>query len=284
MKIRNISSTSVGLFPLQNQEFLNNQKVAGKIAAQCLNYLQNEIHNLTNKTGLQLSKEVEQIILDNGCTPTFQNYKGFSGVFCISINQELVHGIPKDVSFKSGDLISFDLGVTYKESIADTALTIIYGQAKNPIDQKLIDVTEECLYKAIKSIKIGKRLGSIGNAIFKCAKNYDFKVIVNYGGHGIGLDEKGMGVAHAPPFIANKSDSNEGIIIQEGLVIAIEPLLSLKCNETKIMNDGWTVEMIDGNLGCHFEHSLFVHKDHVEVVTYRGNEKYLKSNKIYFND
>lgn len=282
MKFHTMSSVlNTGLFTLQNKEFLENQRIAGKVAVQCLDFLENLIKSNTSLTTLKMSEIVEEIILDNHCTPTFKNYKGFPGIFCISVNKELTHGIPKDYVLQNGDLVSFDIGVTYKESIADTATTIIYGEPKNQIHIKLIDSTKECLAKGIQSIKIDRRLGSIGNAIYKCAKGYGFHVISNYGGHAIGLDENGKGVAHAPPFVANKADINEGIRIQEGMVIAIEPLLSLTSNQTKVMLDGWTVETLDIN--CHVEQSIFVHNDHVEIVTWRqSDKKHLPSNKVYF--
>lgn len=282
MKIQSINSTRTELIALQNQEFLENQRAAGKIAALCLSYLENAINKQTTLTSLQLSKQVEEIILDSHATPTFKNYKGFPHVYCTSVNSELVHGFCKDKPFELGDVIKFDLGVTYKESIADTAITVIYGEAKDPNYIKLINATEECLFKAIQSIAIGKQIGVIGNAIYRCAKNYGYQVIDKYGGHGISIDENGKGIAHASPFISNRSDFNEGVRIQEGMSIAIEPLLCFLNNQTKLLDDGWTVITPFSKINAHFEHSLYIHKDHVEVITYRENEKYLKSNKIYF--
>jgi methionyl aminopeptidase len=152
------------------------------------------------------------------------------------------------------------LGVTIDDVIADTAITCIYGDAKSARHIELIKTTEECLAKGIESIKVGKRLGCIGNAIYKHASNKGFGVITNYGGHGISYN-----TPHEYPFICNKASQEEGEIIQPGLTIAIEPLLCIGSSETKVDKDGWTV--CTSNLSAHFEHSIYVHENSVEIIT-----------------
>lgn len=253
-----------GFFKLKNNDWLMKQRIAGKCVATCLNFLQKSVKDGTTLTALELSKATESIISDFNCTATFKGYKGFPEAVCISVNKELVHGIPKNITFKSGDVISFDLGATYQGAIADAAVTCIYGDPISIEHIKLIDATEEALMKGIAAISVGKQLGVIGNAIHKSAKNNGFSGLINhYGGHGLSWD-----TPHDLPFVANKSRSDEGIRIQEGLSIAIEPMLVLGDTNTYIDKDGWTVWGM--GISAHFEHTIFIHKDYVEIITDRS--------------
>jgi methionyl aminopeptidase len=252
-----------GFFLLHNNEFLENQRIAGKVVSKCLQHLDNRIKEKTLLTAKQLSLEVEQIIFDSNCIPTFKGYKSFPESCCISINNQLVHGIPQDIPFKDGDIVSFDLGATYNGAIGDAAITCIYGE--NPLYEKMIRVTKECIDKAIQYIAVDKKIGVIGNAIFKHAKDNGFNVIETYGGHAIGMSEDGYGIPHAAPFISNKSKPDEGIRIQPGMSLCIEPMLLIGDNKTYVSHDGWTV--MTKSIGCHFERTIFIHEDRVEVIT-----------------
>ena len=264
------------LVDLKDNNWLDKQRVAGKAVAQCLNYLSNAVKEKTTLSALQLSKEAESILLSNHCSATFKGYKGFPKAVCISINNELVHGIPKDIPFKEGDVISFDLGATFEGAIADAATTVIFGESKTY--NKLISATEEALAKGILNIAIGKHIGCIGQAIYKSAKGNGFGsgVVVDYGGHGLTWNEP-----HAKPFVANRADPTDGIRIQAGLTIAVEPMLVIDSLKTTVDKDGWTVKT--NNIGAHFEQTLFIHEDHIEIMTWQGNEKFLPSNKIYWS-
>ncbi|HEY5268666.1 MAG TPA: type I methionyl aminopeptidase [Candidatus Saccharimonadales bacterium] len=252
--------TNNSLVRLKDNNWLEKQRVAGRIAAKALLLLENEIKQQTTKTLLELDKLAELYIRDNGGIPTFLMYKGFPNSVCISVNKQLVHGIPTDYKLQDGDLVSFDLGVTIEGAIADTAITVIYGQGNDKL-KKLIQDTEDALMKGIEAIAIGKQLGVIGNAISKHAKGYG--LINNYGGHGLDWN-----IPHAAPFVENKSDPDKGIRIQPGLAIAIEPMLTLGSVATTTAADGWTV--VTPDLSAHFEHSVFVHEDHVEIITDRS--------------
>jgi len=251
------------LVRLKNQNWIENQRVAGKISAQTLLLLEAEVKKATTKSLLELDKLAETYIRDNGGTPTFLMYKGFPNSVCISLNKQVVHGIPVDHVMSDGDIVSFDLGVTYKGAIADTAITCIFGQAHSERHVQMVKATEDSLMKGIEAIKVGDRLGVIGQAIYKHAHAQGFSVINNYGGHGLDWD-----IPHAPPFVENKSDPSKGIRIQPGLAIAIEPMLTLGSVATTTLNDGWTV--VTPDLSAHFEHSIFVHEDHVEIITDRS--------------
>lgn len=263
MRLSTRESFSVSSFVmLKNQDWLDKQRIAGKIAAQTLVALQKKVEEKTTDSLLELNAFAEDIITNAGGFPTFKGYKGFPAGVCISVNKQLVHGIPTDYQLVEGDVISFDLGVTVDGAIADTAITCIYGQSKSDKHVTLIKATEESLIKGIEAISVGKRLGCIGNAISRCAKWYGFSVITKYGGHGLEWNQP-----HAQPFVENKSELENGIRIQPGLSIAIEPMLVLGSTDTKVDIDGWTV--VTPDIGCHFEHSIYVHEDHVEIITDR---------------
>src|SRR5271157_268447 len=246
---------------LKDKNWLEKQRVAGKVVAGALSLLEAEVKKGTQLSLIELNILAEQFILNNDCELTFKNYKGFPAGICISVDKQLVHGIPTDYHLQDGDLVSFDLGATYKGAIADSALTCIYGIPKSEDHVRLVRATEESLIKGIAAIKVGNRLGCIGNAISKCAKGYGYGIITKYGGHGLEWNEP-----HVAPFINNKSTVNEGIRIQSGLSIAIEPLLVMgNSTETYLEKDKWGV--LCDNVCCHFEHSVYIHDDYVEVVT-----------------
>lgn len=251
------------LVRLKDNDWLEKQRVAGRIAAETLLLLADAVKTGKQLNLNQLNQMGEDYITKNGGSCTFKGYKGFPAGVCISVNKELVHGIPKDYDLKDGDLISFDLGVTYKSAIADTAITCIVGAPHSDRHVTLVKATEESLMKGIGAVQVGKQLGVIGHAIYNHAKPYGFGVINNYGGHGLDWD-----IPHAPPFVENKSDENRGIRIQPGLAIAIEPMLVLGSTTTSTLSDGWTI--VTPDLGAHFEHSIYVHEDHVEIITDRS--------------
>lgn len=255
--------TDNSLVRLKDNNWLEKQRVAGRIAAETLLLLEGHVKSRTFHSFIALNEVAEHYIIKNGGIPTFKGYKGFPAGVCISLNKQLVHGIPVDHVMDDGDIVSFDLGVTYQGAIADTALTCIFGKPNSDRDVKMVKATEEALMKGIEAIKVGARLGVIGQAIYKCAKGHGFNVINNYGGHGLDWD-----VPHAAPFVENKSDPTRGIHIQPGLAIAIEPMLVAGSTTTTTLDDGWTV--VTPDVSAHFEHSVFVHEDHVEIITDRS--------------
>ena len=270
MKIKNVSSnfiTQSAFVKLKNSDWLERQRVAGKIVAKTLSMLEKLVSEGTNKSLLELDKLGDEFIRDSGCIPTFFQYKGFPNSVCISVNRQLVHGVATDYKLKDGDVISFDLGATYNGAIADSALTCIWGEPKSKGHVELIAATKEALVRGIGAVKVGNRIGAIGDAIYRYSKDKGFKVIETYGGHG--LEEN---IPHAQPFVSNKSDPSKGIKIQPGLTIAIEPMLLPYSSQltTKTGSDGWTVYTEE--IGAHEEHTLFVKEDGVvEIITERNN-------------
>lgn len=262
MKVTN-EFAEMDLYQLKGEEWLSRQRIAGKVAAQALSTLIKLVKDKTKLSTLELSKVAEDIIISNQCTPTFKGYKGFPEACCISVNNELVHGIPKEYYLQDGDIVSFDLGATFEGAIADSAVTCIYGDAKSLEHVRLIEITELALLESIKKIKIDARVGIIGETIYKIGRNNNFSVVSNYGGHGLSWN-----LPHTTPFISNRANASEGMRFQKGMTFAIEPLFVIgQDNSTKIENDNWTVTA--KNISAHFEHSIYLHEDKVEIITQR---------------
>lgn len=251
-----------GFFTLKNQDWLDKQRIAGKVVADSLTILQNLVKDKTKLSLIEMSNMIDDFIVNRKCTSTFKNYKGFPSAVCISVNYQLVHGIPTDYYLQDGDVVKFDLGATFEGAIADSALTCIYGVPKKSEHVRLIKATEDSLMRGIEAMAVGKHLGCIGAAIHRSAKSDRFSVIEDYGGHGLEWDKP-----HAPPFVANKASPDEGMRIQPGLSIAIEPMLLPGSTSSSVSKDGWTVTTKE--IGAHFEHSVYVHEDHIEIITKR---------------
>jgi methionyl aminopeptidase len=268
MRTSNNAFSGSGLVNLKNQDWLDKQRVAGKIVAGALKELQGYVNGKTTLSMAALNDIIEKYIIERGATPTFKGYKksggpDFPAGVCISINHELVHGVPSDTVLIEGDVVSFDLGATYQGAIADSAITCIFGAANDPKHVQVVEATQEALMRGIQAVEVGKRLGCIGHAISKFAKSQGFGLVVNYGGHGLDWNK-----AHAAPFVSNKAEPNEGIRIQPGLTIAIEPMLTIGPPNTRTLDDNWTV--VTSGIGAHWEHSIYVHEDHVEIITDRS--------------
>jgi methionyl aminopeptidase len=265
---------------LHNDDWIKRQRIAGKVAAQTISLLEDLVKNKTTKSLIELDKIAEEFIISNGCLPTFRGYKGFPASVCMSLDNKeshmLVHGIPNDNKLEDGNLITFDLGATFEGAIGDTAATFTFGSPKSEQHSKLIDDTKIALVKSIQSIKLGKNLGVIGDTIFKHLSPKGYSIVENYGGHSMSYNEP-----HCFPFISNKSLPTDGIMAQVGMTLCIEPLVVLgNSNKTFIGKDGWTV--YTENVSFHEEHSIFLHSDYIEVMTFRENETYLKTNKILY--
>ena len=201
----------------------------------------------------EIDAMAEEII--NGCAakPAFKGYRGYPATTCISINEEIVHGIPsKKRILKNGDLVSIDLGVIYNEYYGDSAFSALVGDEGTSVAKDLIRVTEDSLYAGIKKIKVKKRLGDISNAIQNVVEKNGFGVVRQFVGHGIGT------ALHEPPEVPNYGRKGTGPILRTGMVFAIEPMVTEKSPEARITEDGWTAVTVDGGLAAHFEHTVAV--------------------------
>lgn len=255
------------LISLKDKDWIVRQKIAGDVVSQLhRDFFSMMVGRASNLTLKYIGEYADQIIRKNNCIPTFYNYKGFPSVICTSLNKELVHGFStRDIILKEGDVLKIDIGATFEYAIADCAVTYIYGKAKDDNILKLLVSCQNALHDAIDVFKPGNRIGDIGNAIFKRSKQDGFGVITAFGGHGIDYNE-----LHSPPFVPNKSSSQEGVVIQPGMSIAIEPMFVLNKNtNTKILNDKWTV--ITREIGAHYEHSITLDSDgNQHIITNHG--------------
>ena len=219
-----------------------------------------------------LDKIAEEFILDHGGKPSFKGYSGFPATLCISPNEQVVHGFPNDKELKYGDIISVDCGVFYKGFHSDSAYTYPVGNVSDEV-KKLLQVTYECLYKGIEAAKFGNRIGDIGNSVQTHAELNGFTVVRELVGHGVGKK------LHESPEVPNYGKSGSGTKLQEGLVIAIEPMINLGKKSVVQEKDGWTIRTADRMPSAHFEHTVAIKKDKVEILTtFKYIEEVLKIN------
>jgi methionyl aminopeptidase len=213
---------------------------------------------------LDLDRIAERFIRSQAATPSFLGYKGFTGSICASINDEIVHGIPAaDRVLADGDLVSLDFGAVWDGFHSDAAVTVFVGSPPSDAAKRLAETTEAALDAAISMIRPGGRLSDIGHAIEQVASGQGLGVVREYGGHGIGR------ALHEDPFIQNWGAAGRGPTLKPGLVVAIEPMLTLGRDGTRLLDDDWTVVTADGSLAAHFEHTVAVTDDGHEVLTAR---------------
>ncbi len=237
-------------------------RAGGKIMARIFAELKD--YTKAGLTGKEVSDWVEKKILDAGAQVAYYEPEvDFPGSICISVNDELIHGTPKDIPFEEGDKISYDLVIKYQGYYVDSAFTMIIGKP-TAAQRHLLSFTESSLYEGIEQVKAGAKLGDIGAAVEKTLEKGKLGVIRNYVGHGIG---KSM---HMPPEVPNYGKKGQGYELKAGDTICIEPMSSLGKPDTVIVeddDDGWTVCLKDGSLGCHFEHTILVTEDGYEILT-----------------
>ncbi len=231
---------------------------AGKILAGIVTELKGSL-----KSGIK-TKEVdaiaEELISARKVVPAFKGYRGFPGCVCISINNEVVHGIPSDRVVREGDIVSLDVGIVYKGYYSDTAVTVGIGKIK-PEWQKLLKVTEESLNLGIEAAKVDNHLSDISHAVQKFVEANGFSVVREFVGHGIGRQ------LHEEPEVPNFGPPHCGPVLKEGMVLAIEPMVNLGTAYTRILEDGWTVSTQDGEPSAHFEHTIAITRKGPEIFT-----------------
>lgn len=227
------------------------------------NYLAHEEIKKHIKPGVttnELDKVAYDFITKNGCTPSCLNYEGFPKSICVSINDEVVHGIPSNRKIKNGDIVSIDFCVRYKGYESDSARTYIVGEVSEEV-KDLVKYTEEALYVGLKEVKPGARIGDIGNAIENFAHSHGLSVVEELVGHGIGTK------MHEEPDVPNYGEKGKGYTLKEGMTIAVEPMLNLGKRYVALLDDDWTVVTEDGKPSAHFEHTVVVTKDGYEILT-----------------
>ena len=215
-------------------------------------------------TTADLDRVAEAYIVEAGAVPSFKGYKGFPASICVSIDNEIVHGIPSPKRVvKEGSVLSLDFGAIWEGFHGDSAVTVIVGEPPSSEVEKLVRVTEDALSAGIAQIRPGGRLSDISNAVQQVAEGAGFQVVREYVGHGIGRS------MHEDPQIPNYGPPGRGPELKPGLVIAVEPMVNLGGWETRVLADDWTVVTADGSLSAHFEHTIAVTEDGHEVLTAR---------------
>ncbi|MEG0369008.1 MAG: type I methionyl aminopeptidase [Hungatella sp.] len=206
----------------------------------------------------------EEIIRSYGCIPSFKNYNGYPASICVSVNDEVVHGIPsKKRILHEGDLVSLDAGVIYEGFHSDAARTHGIGQI-SPETQKLIKVTKQSFFEGIKQAKVGNHLNDISSAIQAYAESFGYGVVRDLVGHGIGEH------LHEDPEIPNFAQRRKGIRLQAGMTLAIEPMINAGRLDVVWMDDNWTVVTEDGSLSAHYENTILIREEGPEILSYRS--------------
>ena len=237
---------------------------AGRILAEVLQILVAEVRPglIISKLDRMVKEEYER----RGVVPTFLGYLGYPAHVCVSVNDEIVHGIPSGRVLQEGDLVSIDLGVTYEGFVADSALTVGVGRI-SPEAQQLLEVTYQSLRDGIQATRAGARMGEISHAIQSCAESAGYSVVREYVGHGVGRD------MHEEPQVPNYGPRDRGLILRKGMVLALEPMVNVGGWRTKKHDDQWTVSTLDGSLSAHFEHTVAITDGDPEVLTLRSDEE-----------
>lgn len=231
---------------------------AGKILSAIVKELKCSL-----KSGIstqEVDRFAENLIKDYGVIPAFKGYRGFPSCVCVSVNDEVVHGIPSKRKLENGDIVSLDVGIIYNDYYSDMAITAGVGDI-DPKLQRLIDVTKESLQRGIDKAVENNHLSDVSHAIQSYVEENGFSIVREFVGHGIGKQ------LHEEPEIPNFGEPNKGPVLKAGMVLAIEPMVNIGKWHTKILNDGWTVVTKDGKPSAHFEHSVAVTKEKPEILT-----------------
>ncbi|RTZ58633.1 MAG: type I methionyl aminopeptidase [Gammaproteobacteria bacterium] len=243
------------------KEQLEKVKFASKIVAQALEYLKDFVK--PGATAWDLEMAIRDWLKKNypNARPAFYGYRGYPAYLCVSVNEEVVHGIPrKDRVLKEGDIVSIDFGVEYEGFYGDSAKTFKVGKVSKDIE-RLLEGTEKALYNAIEEVYAGNKLENVARAIYKTLKKYRLHPICKYGGHGIGTK------LHSEPFVANCPGVGPKMKLKEGMVLAIEPMAGLKTAKTMELADGWTVITWNKTPAAHFEHTVAITENGPEILS-----------------
>ncbi|MDR2057259.1 MAG: type I methionyl aminopeptidase [Dysgonamonadaceae bacterium] len=226
-------------------------------------------------TTLQLDKIAEEFIRDHGAIPLFKGYNGFPNALCISVNEQVVHGIPGTTMLKEGDIVSVDCGVKINGYCGDSAYTFEVGEVAAEV-KKLLQITKEALYEGISNAVEGKRIGDVGHAIQTYCENRGCSVVRELVGHGIGRN------MHEAPEVPNYGKKGCGQLLKSGMCIAIEPMINLGSKNVKFEKDGWTVRTADRKPSAHFEHTVAIRPGKADILsTFEWIDQVLQKTSIY---
>ena len=247
------------MIELKNSSQLKDMREAGRITAQALLVAEEAVREgISTK---ELDTKIRHFIEKCGAKPSFLGLYGFPGSACISVNDQVIHGIPSpDVKLKEGDIVKVDVGAFYRGFHGDSARTYHVGKISDEA-ARLIEATKLAFYRGFEAVKEGNRIGDIGHAVESCVKGYGYSVVRRYVGHGVGHD------LHEAPDVPNYGTEGRGVRLCRGMVIAIEPMVNVGTGDVKELSDGWTVLTADGKLSAHYENTVALTDDGPVILT-----------------
>jgi methionyl aminopeptidase len=246
------------MIPLKNKEQVETMRLAGRIVGGTLDMVSREIK--AGMTTRELDRLIEDYIRSQGALPAFKGYQGFPASACISINEEVVHGIPGDRVIEEGDIVSVDVGSLINDYYGDSARTFAVGEV-TPERKNLMDCTLKSLMAAIDKVQKGHKLGEISASVQQIAEAQGYGVVRQLVGHGIGR------AMHEEPQVPNFGSAHEGPVLEVGMVVAIEPMINMGTYDVVTMPDGWTVVTADGQPSAHFEHTVAVTENGPDILS-----------------
>jgi methionyl aminopeptidase len=243
---------------LKSPREIEELRKANAIAAEVLFELKRSIH--PGMTTQELDQIAEEVIRSRGALPAFKGYRGYPASLCVSINEQVVHGIPGPRKLKEGDIVSLDVGANLNGFYGDAAITLAIGKVDGVV-RRLLEVTERALSIAIEKARPGNRLSDISHAVQTWVESQGFSVVRDFVGHGIGRS------LHEDPQIPNFGSPNQGPRLEKGMVFALEPMVNEGTYEVRVLSDGWTVVTADGKRSAHFEHTIAITDGEAEILS-----------------
>lgn len=246
------------MIQLKTEKQIDGIRVSCQMLREVMDILFDSIE--TGMTTRDIDQLAHTLIKERGGRPAFYGYMDFPGAVCSSVNEVVIHGIPDDRKLKSGDLVGIDCGIEYNGYYSDMAFTKGLGTI-NADSRKLLQATEECLYKGIEAAVAGKRISDISKAVFEHADAHNLGVVRDYCGHGVGFS------VHEDPQVPNYISRGPNPRIKSGMVLALEPMMTLGTGSVDVLEDEWSVVPLDKSLTAHFEHTIAIFEDRTEILT-----------------
>lgn len=247
------------MLKLKNRKQIDGIRISCKLLAETFEIIREQI--VPGISTYDINRIAEEYIVKKGGRPSFKGYMNFPATACISINHEVIHGIPHPRRIlQEGDIVGVDIGIDLNGFFSDKATTFAVGKI-SPEAEKLMKVTEECLYLGIKKAKVGNRINDISKAVYDHATKHKYGVVHSYCGHGVGFSQ------HEDPQVPNYVGRGPNPRLKAGMVLALEPMINIGTAEVEVAEDDWTVETLDYELSAHFEHTIALFPDHTEILT-----------------
>jgi methionyl aminopeptidase len=243
---------------LKSRQEIEKMKIPNRLVAEVLEEVVKKV--MPGIATIELDRFAESMILKRGGIPAFKGYKGYPNSLCISINEQVVHGIPSKRRFKEGDIVSIDLGIYYDGYYGDAAVTLGVGKV-SPESKRLLHATQKALCIGVEKARVGNHLSDISNAIQSYIEGEGFSVVRAFVGHGIGTS------LHEEPQVPNFGEPGSGPLLKSGMVLAIEPMVNMGGSDVEVLEDDWTVVTSDRSLSAHFEHTVAITDNGPEILT-----------------